>query len=233
MFGKSNFNTFQGFDRWFEAAIVGYGGQYQDDESPSGFYRANQTEYATSLMANKTIEWILRDNVSGATSGDRPFFVYFAPHCPHTPATPADWYNETCAGVKAPRQPNYNWSTPLFHDVIAQQPPLTAIDEEHIDLLARSRCQCLLSVDDAYAGISTALDTVGKGGQRETYWFISSDHGYNLGGHRMPSNKMMLYEHSLKIPMVITGPGIPAGGTLPHLGTQVVARGESVILHCH
>ena len=85
-------------------------------------------------------------------------------------------YNETCEGVKAPRQPNWNWSTPLFHDVIAEQPPLTDTDAELIDLLARSRCQCLLSVDDAYAGIVEALDTVDKGSTRETYWFISSDH---------------------------------------------------------
>mgnify|MGYP002830095388 CR=1 FL=1 len=36
----------------------------------------------------------------------------------------------------------------------------------------------------------------------KTYWFVSSDHGYNLGGHRLPSNKFLLYDHSLRIPMV-------------------------------
>jgi arylsulfatase A-like enzyme len=34
LFGKSNFNTFQGFDRWFCGVIVGYGANWQDDESP-------------------------------------------------------------------------------------------------------------------------------------------------------------------------------------------------------
>jgi len=80
LFGKSNFNTFQGFDRWFEGAYVGNGGTWRDGESPDGIYTARHDEYSTSLIANKSINWLRRDNVSGASSGGRPFFVYFAPH---------------------------------------------------------------------------------------------------------------------------------------------------------
>ena len=29
MFGKSNFNTYDGFDRWFQAAVCGFGGNYE------------------------------------------------------------------------------------------------------------------------------------------------------------------------------------------------------------
>lgn len=219
LFGKANFNTYQGFDRWFEAAFLGYGGTWQDDESPNGVYHANKTEYATSLLSNKTVEWLYRDNITGKAANGRPFFVYFAPHCPHTPATPAHWYQDECKGVKAPRQPNYNWSTPLFHAQVSGQPPFTDVDATLIDQLARSRCQCLLSVDDAYAAIHQA--TVRLGVAKKTYWFISSDHGYNLGGHRLPSNKMLLYEHSLRMPMVVYGPGVPPDVTLPILGTNV------------
>ena len=55
-------------------------------------YKANNTEYGTDLILQKAVEWIKRDNVSGAAANGRPFFVYFAPHCPHTPAVPADKY---------------------------------------------------------------------------------------------------------------------------------------------
>merc|ERR1712070_1139470 len=55
----------------------------------------------------------------------------------------------------------------------------------------------------------------------KTYWFVSSDHGYNLGHHGLPSNKFLLYDHSLKIPMVIKGPGVPEGVNLPVLATNV------------
>eukprot|EP01043_Picozoa_sp_COSAG02_P006313 COSAG02_NODE_179_length_31090_cov_49.813785_4_plen_60_part_00 len=35
-----------------------------------------------------------------------------------------------------------------------------------------------------------------------------SDHGYNLGGHRLTSEKMNMYEHTLRIPLTIIGPGM-------------------------
>jgi len=147
MFGKSNFNTMEGFDRWFQGAFLGYGGYWQDNESPNFAYKASKTDYATALLGNKSTEWLERDNVTGASSGGRPFFLYlripvvhslsklscsllqqtryFAPHCPHTPATPADWYNETCAGVKSPRNPAYNWSGVAgdFHELVRRRIP--------------------------------------------------------------------------------------------------------------
>ena len=216
LFGKSNFNTYQGFDRWFQGAALGYGNTWEDDEGADGHYHANKSEYATALLSNKTVEWLMRPGVG---VGLRPFFAYFAPHCPHSPATPAHWYADACPHTTAPRQPNWNYSDPSFHELIASQPPFTPTDARLIDDLARSRCQCLLSVDDGHAAIDAAVTALGVA--HKTYWFVSSDHGYNLGGHRLPSNKFLLYDHSLRIPMVIRGPGVPAGVELPHLGTNV------------
>jgi N-acetylglucosamine-6-sulfatase len=218
IFGKSNFNTQEGFDRWFQGAFLGYGGSWEDNESPTFKYHAAPTEYATALLGNRSIEWLRRDNVTGGTSEGRPFFLYFAPHCPHTPAMPADWYNETCAGTRALRTPAYNYSAAGFHELVARQPPLTAADETLIDDLARRRCQCLLSVDDAHAALVSTVQDLGR--WETTYWIITSDHGYNLGHHRIPSNKFLLYDHALRIPMVVRGPGV-AGGNNSVLGTNV------------
>ena len=66
-----------GFDRWFEGASLGYGNTWNDNESPDFKYKAGSDEYATSLLGNKTVEWIKRDNVTGKSSGGRPFFAYF------------------------------------------------------------------------------------------------------------------------------------------------------------
>ena len=121
--------------------------------------------------------------------------------------------------VVAPRSPSYNYSHPSFHDLVAKQPPLTEADARLVDDLARSRCQCLLSVDDSYAAIDATLHELGVA--HKTYWFVSSDHGYNLGHHRLTSNKFLLYDHALRIPMLVRGPGVPSGARLPHLGTNV------------
>lgn len=161
MFGKSNFNTCDGFDRWFQAARCGYGGGYQDNESPSFHYKASKDEYATDLLLRKSIEWIRRDNISGASSGGRPWFLYFAPHCPHTPAVPAIKYENACVNVTSPRIPSYNWTNDGFHELVARQPPLTHDDEILIDDLARRRCQTLMSVDDAHAALVGAVKGLG------------------------------------------------------------------------
>ena len=127
------------------------------------------------MIGNKTIEWIR--NVT-ATTPDRPFFVYFAPHAPHSPATPAEWYADACDGTQSPRNPAWNWSTPLFHNLVSRQPPLTVQDAETIDDLARKRCQTLLSVDDSYAGIVAEIESLNLA--HKTYYLVSSDHGCEM-----------------------------------------------------
>ena len=60
-----------------------------------------------------------------------------------------------------------NYSHPSFHDLVAKQPPLTEADARLVDDLARSRCQCLLSVDDSYAAIDATLHELGLGSTLE------------------------------------------------------------------
>ena len=180
MFGKSNFNTLQGFDRWFQGVNCGYGGRAQDNESPTFHTKVDRSQYFTDVIANKAIEWMKRDNVSGASAGGRPFFVYFAPHCPHTPAHPADKYANACPNVTSPRIPNYNYTNDGFHELVARQPPLSRADEILIDDLARRRCQTLLSVDDANAALVAAVKEIGA--WDKTYFVVSSDHGYSEWG---------------------------------------------------
>ena len=127
-------------------------------------------------------------------------------------------YNDSCAGVQSPRLPNYNYTNDGFHELVRSQPPLSFADEILIDDAARRRCQTLLSVDDANAALVQALQDVGR--FNNTYFVVSSDHGYNLGQHRIPTNKFLLYEHSARIPGVVRGPGV-RGGNNSVLGTNV------------
>jgi hypothetical protein len=131
-----------------------YAVEWEDDESPTGHYKQKLDEYPTALLGNKTIEWLRRKSISAS---GRPWFAYFASHCPHFPATPAHWYADACPGYKPLIFPNYNHTNDKYHELIAKQPPMTTVDAELVTQLARSRCQCLLSVDDSNAAI---LDVV-------------------------------------------------------------------------
>ena len=63
------------------------------------------------------------------------------------------------------------------------------------------------------------MDELGQ--LNNTYIFVTSDHGYNLGNHMIASAKMQAYDHSLRIPMLFAGPGIKRNSKLDWLGTQV------------
>ena len=61
---------------------------------------------------------------------------------------------------------------------------------------------------DAQIGrILDALEETGQGDN--TYIIFTADHGLAVGRHGL-MGKQNMYEHSLKAPLVLTGPGIPA-----------------------
>ncbi len=58
------------------------------------------------------------------------------------------------------------------------------------------------------------IRTLRRSGQlRNTYVVFTSDNGYFLGEHRMRQGKILPYEPSLRVPLMIRGPGIPRGET--------------------
>jgi len=173
--------------------------------------------YTTSIIANKSIEWVKK-----VGKGPQPFFVAVASKGPHVPATPAPWYATAFSDRMAPRTPDYNASSEQLaghHWLIAQQGPITEKQGQEIDELFRNRWRTLLSIDDAIAGMVDALDEIGA--LDSTYIFITSDHGYNLGQHRLPSCKLNVYDHDIRIPMVIKGPGIKAGTVFDNPASNV------------
>ena len=205
---------------------------------PGGKWAGKGDGYTTSTIGNQTVDWI---NEISSQPDRRPFFIYFAPHAPHSPATPATWYRTgtICDDIIAPRIPNWNYSGPVrtscssspphgpvmwwnatdFHELVSCQPYFDKSDVQAIDDLAQKRCKALLSVDDSYMKIIEALENNEL--MNNTYILVTSDHGYNLGHHMLPSNKFLLYEHSLRIPMLFSGPGIQKNGSFNVMGTQV------------
>ena len=57
------------------------------------------------------------------------------------------------------------------------------------------------------------VDALGLAGN--THVIVTSDNGMHLGEHRLPMGKEHPYDHDIRVPMVVRGPGIAAGATLP------------------
>lgn len=76
------------------------------------------------------------------------------------------------------------------------------------------RQRTLLAVDEALKAVVDLLRSTGQLDQ--AYIVLTSDHGLSVG---RPGSKVkgVPYEGSIRVPLVVRGPGIPAGVTLAHL----------------
>ena len=106
-----------------------------------------------------------------------------------------------------------------FHELIACQPPLTQREAAYIDRLARRRCTSMMAVDDTLGEIMNEIEREGE--LNTTYVLMTSDHGFTLGHHGLPREKGLLYEHNLRVPMLISGPGIARAVSSSFLGSHV------------
>jgi N-acetylglucosamine-6-sulfatase len=73
----------------------------------------------------------------------------------------------------------------------------------------RHRQESLLAVDEAVARLVAVLEETGQ--LENTFVVFTSDNGYFQGEHRIANGKSLPYEPSVRVPLLIRGPGIPAG----------------------
>ncbi|XP_065909512.1 N-acetylglucosamine-6-sulfatase-like [Dysidea avara] len=136
-----------------------------------------------------------------------PFFAYIAPHAPHVPATPAPQYENALPYMFAPRSPIYNYTATDHHGIMKLQSPMDPYQiAPQIDELFQNRWRTLLSVDDLMMDVVNKLDQHKQ--LNNTYFLFTSDHGFQLGQFNLPSCKLQPYEHDIRVPMFVKGPGI-------------------------
>ena len=174
-------------------------------------YGDGPRDYMVDVLAGKAADFI---RASAASA--QPLFMYVAPYAPHAPYIPAPRDAETFVGTMAPRPPSFDeldvsdkprWAMAL--------PPLTPRQIADIDRIFAMRLRAMLSVQDLVGKIVDALAAAGR--LENTYIFFTSDNGYHLGEHRLLPGKQTPYEEDLRVPLLVRGPGVPAGVTLPHL----------------
>jgi N-acetylglucosamine-6-sulfatase len=90
--------------------------------------------------------------------------------------------------------------------------PLAAWEIDAINEVNGQRRESLLSAQDA---VRQVVDTLQETGELDnTYIVFASDNGYMLGDHRIRGGKVFPYEVTAHIPLMIRGPGIPAGSVV-------------------
>lgn len=198
-----------GWSQWYGAANdrIERGYDYALYENGTMvWYGEDPDDYEVDVVARRTIDFVTR----AAAHPETPFFAYVAPTAPHLPQPPAPRYEDhPWRYAEPPQNPNY------FEADISDKPWWLRISGtarsawkgwNKVDF--QNRMGSLLAVDDLVAGTVEALDAAGV--LDDTYLIFASDNGYNLGAHRL-MHKMAPYEESLRVPMVIAGPGVGHG----------------------
>ena len=179
---------------------------------------AHPGEYLTDFESRRAVEMI-----DAASPGDRPFFLslwYTAPHRgaprdvddplrPGTPS-PAPRHRDAYAGLRMPRHPNFNEKS--MYDkpqVVADRPRLSPEFAAGVEENWRQENESLLAVDDGVAQIIDALRRTGE--LENTLIVYMSDNGFMHGEHRALAEKVLPYEESIHVPLVMRGPGVPRG----------------------
>lgn len=174
--------------------------------------------YQTDVYARKAVNYINRK-----APGEAPFFLSVAPLAPHTEGgwaasngnrnpRPAPRHRGTFADATLPRPASFNEldvSDKPAH--IRALPLLDATAIAGITKTYRSRLESLLAVDEAVKSIVDAL--AARGELSRTLFVFTSDNGWLQGEHRIPSGKIHPYEESIRVPLILRGPGVPAGAT--------------------
>lgn len=91
-------------------------------------------------------------------------------------------------------------------------PPLGP-DTSTTDATIRERLEMVTGVDES---VGRLLETLERTGELDnTFFVVTSDHGYFYGEHGLNAQRRLAYEGSVRIPMVIRYPGLIEPGTRP------------------
>ena len=158
---------------------------------------------------------VLGDDAVGfigeASKSEKPFFMYLAFNAPHDPRQSPKEYVD--------KYPLENVSVP--ENFIPEHPDKDAIAcgtkqrDESLAPFPRTPYSVKVNRQEYYAIIThmdaqvgRILDALEKSGKAEdTYIFFSADHGLAVGHHGL-MGKQNLYDHSVRVPLMVTGPGI-------------------------
>jgi N-acetylglucosamine-6-sulfatase len=154
-----------------------------------------------------------------------PFFLSVAYLAPHAGAPrESDDPPGMATPVPAPRHRNRFASEPLprpasFNEADVSDKPgvirnrrlLTPRQVAAITENYRQRLESILAIDEGVAQIVAALRAAGE--LDETLFIYTSDNGFFHGEHRIPAGKVQVYEPSIRVPLIIRGPGVPRGRT--------------------
>lgn len=226
-FQKAGYRTY-GIGKWHngpalyarcfqDGANIFFGGmddhaktQVQDFD-PSGRYGKERVHpagaFSSTAFSDSAIGFLKQQR------GEQPFLMYVAYTAPHDPRMAPKAFAEMYPAAKMkvpenflPVHPFDNGELKVRDELLAPFPRTQEVVREHL----AAYYAMITHVD---AEIGRVLDTLESTGQAEnTIVVFAGDNGLAVGQHGL-MGKQNLYDHSVRVPLVFAGPGIPRNET--------------------
>lgn len=210
------------------------------------FETEDEKNYGSDVYTSKALGVIER-----AAADPDPFLLqvaYLAPHVETKPLTDGTWkdswadvdkpeegsgitiesipprpalrHQDLLPDVQLTKDPSFNEAdTSDKHPIIADLPLLSDEEIHELEVDNRQRKLSLLAVDE---GVRDMVEMLRQTGQLDnTYITFMGDNGYLLGQHRISYGKYFPYEPALRIPTVMTGPGIIKGQNITGMAFEI------------
>ncbi len=202
-------------------------------QNVNGKVTSNRGKYSSAVVGAQVRRLVEKYDGKG-----HPWFIWANPVAPHlggpvesddpppyrtrrgttslfdTPARPAwvkgrfDRSVRRALGVRPGGRPSERnvKDKPAF---IRKLPDLERPERGRLLEVQRQRAEALFAWDRQFGRIVRTLKKTGQ--LRDTVIVFTSDNGYFLGEHRQRYGKVKPHEESLRVPLVVAGPGIPHG----------------------
>jgi N-acetylglucosamine-6-sulfatase len=177
------------------------------------FYGDQPLDYQTDVFSDRAVNFV-RDH----TASQEPFFLNLWFNSPHGPFDPAPRDLFRLAAMPLPKLPGFNEKDIRDKPKWFQRQARKRLSRAQIKSIANERRrqqEQLLSVDESVGELIQTLKS--EGILDDTYIIFASDNGFFRGEHRIASGKYLPYDPAARVPLVIRGPGIPAGGVSDEL----------------
>ena len=192
---------FGGMDSHFKVPVQDY--------DPTGSYDSSRhrigDQFSTDLFGNAAIRFLDRQD------GSRPFFLYCAFTAPHDPRTPPHDWEDTYGPEAMPLPANFASIHPFDNGEMQ-------VRDEKLAAFPRTAEDTRRHIAEYYGMISDMDEKIGEmlaalacnGLAENTNVVYTADHGLSVGQHGL-LGKQNLYDHSVRVPLILRGPGVPAG----------------------
>jgi len=175
------------------------------DEKFGGFWKGGK--HWSEIVGDHGVSFLKK-----AAKSDKPFFMYLAFNAPHDPRQSPKSYVDKYPldKIKVPVNflPEYPHNAAMGCGRGLRDEKLAPFPRTKYAIkVNRQEYYAIITHMDAQVGrILDALEATGQADN--TYIFFTGDHGLAVGHHGLVG-KQNLFDHSVRVPLLVAGPGVP------------------------